>query len=169
MSIIFTDGRSAALIWALHGYFVPTTKIIKKDVTGKKATAKFTIKDAQESVIFVGASLQEIEDRIHHLQRAKSSIQPSVYCVGDSIFSFNDIFIKFDNYRFTFKNILRALDICFKIIYLFDLEFPLESVMFFNFVETYFYKFQPTKKYPKVQILIEYLSNVHYTDKVFSV
>lgn len=106
MSIIFTDGRSAALIWALHGYFVPTTKIIKKDVTGKKATAKFTIKDAQES------------------------IQPSVYCVGDSIFSFNDIFIKFDNYRFTFKNILRALDICFKIIYLFDLEFPLESVVF---------------------------------------
>ncbi|KAJ8943559.1 hypothetical protein NQ314_009713 [Rhamnusium bicolor] len=47
----FNYGRNAALVWALHGYLVPTTKIIKKDsATGKKSTTKFTIKGSQESV-----------------------------------------------------------------------------------------------------------------------
>lgn len=89
----FADGRNAALVWALHGYLVPTSKIIKKDVaTGKKITTKFTIKDSQESVVFVGATQQEIEDRISHLKRTKVSIQPSIYAIGPNIFFIWKIF-----------------------------------------------------------------------------
>ncbi|XP_018572367.1 uncharacterized protein LOC108911818 [Anoplophora glabripennis] len=73
------NGLHAVGIWALHGYLVPTTKIIKKDVTGKKTTTKFTIKESQESVIFVGDNLIEVEDRINHLKRTKQSLQPSIY------------------------------------------------------------------------------------------
>jgi len=66
------DGRDAALIWALHGYFVPTNKIIRIDPkTNKKVTTKFTIKDSQESVIFVGETQQAIEDHIEHIKKQK--------------------------------------------------------------------------------------------------
>lgn len=156
----FTDGQNAALFWALHGYLAPTNKVVRKDmITGKKTTTKFTIKDSQESVVFLGRTQQEIEERIIHLKKTNLSIQPSIYCVGKDIFSIEDIFIMFEDIRFKFKNILRALDICFKIIYLFDLEFPAESLIFYSFIETYFYKFKPTNATnSKVHILCEYLS-----------
>lgn len=157
--IFFTDGRNAALIWALHGYFVPTNRVTRKDASGKKSIIKFTIKDSQESVIFVGSSLQEAEDQIKHLKKTKISLQPSIYCVGDSILEMNDIFINFDDIRFKFTNIVRSLDICFKIIYLFDLQFPTESEMFYNFLESYFYKFKCSNVHSKVALLTEYLSS----------
>lgn len=155
--IFFTDGRNAVLIWALHGYFVPTNRVTRKDVSGKKSVIKFTIKDSQESVIFVGSSFQEVEDQISHLKRTKISLQPSIYCVGTSIFDITDIFVKFDDVRYKFTNILRSLDICFKIIYLFDLQFPTESEMFYNFLETFFYKFESPNVHAKVKLLSEYL------------
>lgn len=156
----FTDGRNAALFWALHGYLVPTNKVVKKDmVTGKKTTTKFTIKDSQESVLFLGKNQQEIEDRINHLTKTNLSIQPSIYCIGKDIFSIEDICVIFEDIRFKFSNILRALDICFKIIYVFDLEFPAESLIFYSFIETYFFKFKLTNNTnSKVHILCEYLS-----------
>lgn len=44
--ILFACGHHhAAVLWALHGYLVPTGKAIKKDVTGKKHTTKYTIQD----------------------------------------------------------------------------------------------------------------------------
>ncbi|KAJ8983237.1 hypothetical protein NQ317_005326 [Molorchus minor] len=93
---ISENGRNAALVWALHGYLVPTTKIIKKDAaTGKKSTTKFTIKDSQESVVFIGATQQEVEDHISHLKRIKTSIQPSVYGIGENIYSIEQIFVLF--------------------------------------------------------------------------
>ncbi|KAK4876673.1 hypothetical protein RN001_009179 [Aquatica leii] len=152
---ISENGRNAALIWALHGYFVPTNGVIRKDATGKKSIIKFTIKDSQESVIFMGG--QEVGDQINHLKRTKLSLQPSIYYVGDSIFDIRDIFINFDNIRFQFTNIIRSLDICFKIIYLFDMQFPTESEMFYNFLETFFYKFECSNVHSKVKVLSEYL------------
>lgn len=129
-------------------------------VTGKRTTTKFTIKDSQESVLFLGKNQQEIEERLHHLKKTNTSIQPSVYCIGEDIFSVEDICVIFDDIRFKFTNILRALDICFKIIYLFDLEFPAESLTFFSFIEIYFFKLKSTNNVnTKVHILCEYLTD----------
>ncbi|KAJ8963595.1 hypothetical protein NQ314_005494 [Rhamnusium bicolor] len=127
--------------------------------TGKKTTTKFTIKDSQESVLFLGTNQQEIEDRIDHLKKRNVSIQPFVYCIGKDIFSVEDICVIFDDIRFKFSNVLRALDICFKIIYLFDLEFPAESVVFILFIEICFFKFKSAITNSKVHILCEYLAD----------
>lgn len=161
--IFFTDGRNAALLWALHGYLVPTSKIVKRDIaTGKKTTTKFTIKDSQESVLFLSSNLQEIEDRLNHLNKTNISIQPSIYCVGEDILLIEDIYLIFDNIRFKFTNVLKAFDICFKIIYLFDLEFPPESILFYSFIEMYFFKFKSMNTTnSKVHVLCEYLKNQH--------
>lgn len=153
----FVDSRDLALIWALHGYLVPTNKLVKKDpTTSKKVTTKFTIKDSQQSVVFYGKNLQEVEERINHLKETKMSIQPSIYCVGDSIFSIKDIFVIFDDIRYKFSSLIKALDICFKTIYLFDLEFPPESVTFYSFIEAFFFDMK-TPNHSKVSVLCEFL------------
>ncbi|XP_060880673.1 uncharacterized protein LOC132952394 [Metopolophium dirhodum] len=142
----------------LSGYFAPTNKIVRIDPkSSKKVTTKFTIKDSQESVIFVGETQQNIEDYMDHVRKTKTSIQSSLFCVGKDIFSITDIFLFFDGVRYNFKSILKALDICFKAIYLFDLQFPEESIMFYTFLECFFYNFKSTKSYSKVHILLEYL------------
>lgn len=45
--LVFTDKSNAVLVWALHGYVVPTTNIVNKNITEKKSITKITIKDAQ--------------------------------------------------------------------------------------------------------------------------
>lgn len=98
-------------MWALHGYFVPTNKIIKKDDTlGKKVTTKFTIKDSQEAFIFIGKCAQELEDHVEYLRKQKQSIQPFILAVGEDALSTKELFVYFDGIRFTFNNFLRAVD-----------------------------------------------------------
>lgn len=159
MNLLYVlDGRDAALILALHGYFVPTNKIIRvASKTNKKVTTKFTIKDSQESVIFVGETQQSIEDHIEHIRKTKTSVQPSLFCVGDDIFTIKDIFLYIETVRYNFKSTLKALDICFKSMYLIGMEFPEESSMFYTFLECLFYNFKDTRSYSKVHIILEYL------------
>nr|CAI5834853.1 unnamed protein product [Callosobruchus analis] len=52
---------------------------------------KFTIKDSQESVLFLGQNQQEIEERINHLRATNVSIPLSLYCIGRDIFSTEDV------------------------------------------------------------------------------
>ncbi|XP_050544261.1 uncharacterized protein LOC126907191 [Daktulosphaira vitifoliae] len=157
---ISENGRDAAIIWALHGYFVPTNKLVKIDPkTKQKTTIKFTIRDSQESVIFVGSTIQMVEDHIENLKKSKKSIQPTIFCIGENITSINEIFLYLDGVRYIFKSIIKALDICFKSIYLFDFKFPDESVIFYSFLEYFFYDFIDKLSFPKVHVLEQYLNN----------
>lgn len=147
-------------MWALHGYFVLTTKKIKIDpLTGKKITIKFTITDSQESVIFVGETQQAIEDHIEFLKKTNVTVHPTIFCVGKDIFSITNIFLYVEGIRYQFNSVIKALDICFKAIYLFDFQFPEESNMFYTFLELFFYNFNGNKNYTKVHIFLEYLQN----------
>lgn len=106
---------NAAIFWALHGYFIPTKLIVHK--TGNKKTSKrYTIRGSQESFIFVGKSLQELEDHLLHIKNIKSSIQPFIYCVTEDIWHINDITVYFDDIGYNFKNFVSSVNICFKII-----------------------------------------------------
>lgn len=147
-------------MWALHGYFVPTNKTIKKDETlGKKVTTKFTIKDSQDSFLYVAKCAQELEDHLEFLKNQKQAIQPFILTVGEDVLSIKEIVVYFDGIRFTFCHFLRAVDICYKIFFLFNLDFPKKSQMFWTFIQTYFYKSKPEKSFSKIHILAEFLSD----------
>ncbi|XP_050507566.1 uncharacterized protein LOC126885178 [Diabrotica virgifera virgifera] len=76
------NGKNAAIFWALHGYFVPTKLVVtKKDE--RKTNTKYTIKDSQESFLFIGKTQQEVEDHLLHLKDRNISIQPFLCCVGE--------------------------------------------------------------------------------------
>lgn len=147
-------------MWALHGYFVPTNKIVKKDDTlGKKITTKFTIRDSQDSFLYVGKCVQELEGHLEFLKNQKQAIQPFILAVGEDVLSIKEIFVYFDGIRFTFPHFLRAVDICYKIFHVFNLDFPKKAQMFWSFIQTYFYKSQAEKSFSKVHILTNFLLN----------
>nr|CAI5856650.1 unnamed protein product [Callosobruchus analis] len=166
--LFFTDGHNAAVLWALHGYIVPTNRVVKRGVTDKKTTTKHTIKDSQKSVLCVGQNQQEVEERINHLRATNVSIQPALYCLGRDIFSIEDVCVIFDNIRYKFSSILEALDICFKIMYLFDLGFPTESQILYSFIEINFFKFRPTNNAnSKVQVRYVNIYQISFYNKEF--
>ncbi|XP_066591694.1 uncharacterized protein [Prorops nasuta] len=153
------NSLDACLLLILHAYFVPTSRIVKKDENGKNKTKRFTIKDSQESFLFLASSIQEVEDHLDYLRRMKENIQPFIYCLGSNIFSINEIYIFFDNIRYKAFSVIRALDICFKIFYVFNLEFPTASVIFYTFIENYFFKLKPKQNFSKIHIISEFLDN----------
>lgn len=146
------------MFWSLHGYFVPTNKTVKKNDSGKNNVIKYTIKDSQESFIFIGSCAQQIEEHLEVLRKNKNLIQPLILGLGEDIQNLKEIYVYFDGTKYIFTNFLRAVDICFKIFYVFNSYFPKQSVMFWNFFETYFYKIKNNNSFSKVHILIEALS-----------
>ncbi|KAJ8951760.1 hypothetical protein NQ318_012611 [Aromia moschata] len=87
------NSRNATILWSIHGYLVPTNRTLRRDQTGKKSVIKFTIKDSQESFMFLGASYQVLENHLEYLSTRKSSIQPFIVLVGDDITSVKEIFL----------------------------------------------------------------------------
>ncbi|KAB0790611.1 hypothetical protein PPYR_14983 [Photinus pyralis] len=152
------NGRDCAILWALHGYLVPTNKIVRKDSAGRNSTTKFTIKDSQESFIFMGHNPQETEDHLRHLKTRKQAIQPFILGIGEEISNISELYVYFDDIKYVFTNFLRAVDICLKIFFLFNLNFPPESVMFWNFIATKFYDIKSDVSYTKVHVLTQALS-----------
>ncbi|KAG5891766.1 hypothetical protein JTB14_006954, partial [Gonioctena quinquepunctata] len=46
------NGKNASVLWAIHGYLVPSTEFCSKNMTGKTTHTKYTFKDSQESFLF---------------------------------------------------------------------------------------------------------------------
>ncbi|KAJ8961559.1 hypothetical protein NQ318_014811 [Aromia moschata] len=85
------NSRNATILWAIHGYLVPTNRTVRRDQTGKKSVIKFTIKDSQESFMFLGASYQVLENHLEYLRTRKSSVQPFIVLVDGGITSVKEI------------------------------------------------------------------------------
>ncbi|GJQ72405.1 hypothetical protein Trydic_g3486 [Trypoxylus dichotomus] len=67
------NSRNAMLLLCVHGYLVPTTKLVKKDLNGRKKVIKFTIKDSQDSFLHWGTSYQQVQDHIEFLIKKDGS------------------------------------------------------------------------------------------------
>ena len=162
LSLFYLDSRNAALLWSLHAYLVPTQKKVQVDANGKKNVTKFTIKDSQESCIFFATTHQQVEDHITYKKSKSESVQPFLIVVGNNICEVEHIYLYFDGIKYIFKNFVRALDICFKIFYLFNLEYPIDS-SFWQFIDAYFYNVNSGKfkNYTKVHIICDELNNLN--------
>lgn len=136
---------------------MPTAKFCTK-AAGKTTHPKYTIKDSQESFLFCAKTQQEIEERIVYLKGRKSAIQPFILCLGDDVSKITNICVYFDDIRYKFFHLLKAVDTCFKIIYIFNLDFPQPCKMFWNFLEKAFYKRSIALESPKVHMICESLN-----------
>ena len=87
----------------------------------------------------------------------KKSIQPFLLCIGTAVDNITEIYIYFDQIKYSFKLFRRAADILFKIFHLFNLKYPEACLTFWTFVEKYFFNMDPSETFPRVELLVDYL------------
>lgn len=153
------DVFSLKTLWCLHSYLHPTSRFVRRDANGNKNIQRFTVKDSQESFLYVDLTIQGLEKHIESLLKRGESIQPFILAVGDSMFSsIEQCFVYLDGNLIAFDNFLRALDICFKSFHLFNLQYPKASDPFWTFIEAYFYDIDTgSKKSYKINTLLQEL------------
>lgn len=79
-------------------------------------------------------------ERIKHVHLSMAiTLQPFIMLVGSSFIDFNDIYIVVDETKYKLTSVLKALDICFKIFQVFNLEYPKQSAKVWIFIQKYLY------------------------------
>ncbi|XP_037821478.1 uncharacterized protein LOC119610378 [Lucilia sericata] len=61
------NGFLLKILWCVHYFLPPTKKFLKKDVNGKKDFGKFSLKNSQESFIYINETMQSLEDHTDFL------------------------------------------------------------------------------------------------------
>lgn len=134
----FSDETNTVLFYLLHAIFVPTSKKVTRDHNGKVNQVKHSIKDSQNSFMVFKNSVCEIEEYITQRRNEKNPIQPFILIVGSPMHP-REIIVFFDCIKYKVFSILHAIDVCFKLIHLFNLEYPTESSIVWLFIQKYFY------------------------------
>lgn len=125
---------------------------------GTKLRKKYTILDSQESFALIGRTTEELDAKFNLLKLQSSNIQPLLLVVG-SIDNIKSISVYFDGIKYPMVNSLTAVDILYKIMFTFNLEFPKQSQIFYLFIQTFFYEMSTQKKNVKVSTFISQILN----------
>ncbi|XP_037809229.1 uncharacterized protein LOC119601998, partial [Lucilia sericata] len=125
------------VLWNIHHLFPPTQKVTS-DMSGAKIRKKFSVLDSQESFAILAESEEEIEIKLKLLMLQGRNIQPKLLISGN-LEDIKSIFVYFDGNKYPFLTIVKAFDLLFKIFFVFNLQFPEESEIFYNFIQDFFY------------------------------
>lgn len=123
----------------LHSLYLPTTKKVTLDDQGKKSTIKYSIKDSQHSFIIIAQTAVEVEIILEKLINQRNSIQLCILIVG-SLLNPKQILINIDNVKYKVFSSFKAVDICFKIFHVFNLEYPIQCNNVWLFLQIYDYE-----------------------------
>jgi len=111
---------------------------VTRDENGKKNIIKYSIKDSQNSFITFHNTITASEAYINNLKDKHLPIQPFIVIIGVPLKP-EQIYLFFDSIKYKFFCIVRAIDVCFKIIHLFNLQYPLQSSAVWMFIQKLFY------------------------------
>lgn len=151
------------LFYYLNSVISPT-HIIK--CPGKNSW-RVSIKDAEDSFILFCTEQNDILRKIE-IQKKKSldykiTYQPSIVAVGENQLNIKDFFIYYDGTILKFNNFISCLDTCFKIFYVFDLEYPKQCQLIWTFVQTFIYKINVNHS-EKYSSLMRFINNLKKID-----
>lgn len=138
-------------MYLLHSIFIPTSRKVTIDDNGKKSYTKYSIKDSQNTFIKICETAADMEVLIGKLGQ-KGPIQPCILVVG-SLIDPKQILVYFDNIKYMIFSSSKAFDICFKIYHVFNIEYPMESMDVWLFIQTFFYNLYT--KYDKTSSLLK--------------
>ena len=69
------------------------------------------------------------------LEERGLTYQPQILLVGPSLKEVETIYVSIDNTRFEMKNVIDAVDTCYKMIFAMNAAYPLESTNIWLFIE----------------------------------
>lgn len=156
--IIISDSKNSIVLYLLHAILIPTIRQNYVDSEGNKCIKKFSIKDSQNSYVIVAHTALELEEKLKIRKNSNNPIQPCLLIVG-TIMNPSEIMVYFDELKYKFFSIVKAIDMCFKIYHVFNIEYPLESTHVWLFIQRYYYniKLQCDKPHPTISQIINEL------------
>ncbi|XP_060868106.1 uncharacterized protein LOC132943234 isoform X2 [Metopolophium dirhodum] len=146
------NGKNLVIFYLMHSLFVPSSRKITRDDNGKKSVIKYSIKDSQNTFIIEASTPLELEVIIEKLKKQENNIQPCILVVG-SLLNPKQIIVYFDDVKYKLFSVFKAIDICFKLFHVFNLEYPYESSNVWLFLQNYFYEINT--KYDKSCSLVK--------------
>lgn len=137
MSLIFTEISDAVLIMTFIACIPVTTYITAHET--KKRKVNCTIKEMQDSFLILIDNAFDLETEIAKLRRdvktQKSTLQPCLIALGQNLFDSQHFYTFCDGILYKFNSIIAALDICFKLFFVLNLEYPCKSHNVWTFFE----------------------------------
>lgn len=143
----------------MHHILKPVSRPTIKH-NNKRIFKKWTILDSQNSFVVVGETLESAEYQITLKKSINLPIQPFLVIIGD-LNSPKEILVYFDDIRYRFFNVLKAIDCCFEIFFVFNLTFPETSQVFWQFLQQYFYdvKTEHDGEFPSIYSIMKLLES----------
>lgn len=138
---IFKDQKNITLLFILHALVPPTAKF-SRVVAGKKTPGKYTIKDSQNSFFLHGQTVAACVEKIKNMTTEGAPIQPFILLVGDAINKPRHILVFVDGVKYMFNTVLEAVDICFKVFFIFELAYPTASQHIWQLIQQFFYEIE---------------------------
>ncbi|XP_046801112.1 uncharacterized protein LOC111688897 [Lucilia cuprina] len=128
------ESKTFTIFWHAHKLF-PPQHTITTSPNGEKIRKRYSVADSQENFAVLATSNEELETKLKLLQLQGRNIQPRLLIIG-YLYDIKTIYVYFDRLKFPFLTFLDAFDCLFKLFFVFNVEFPQESEVFYNFVQS---------------------------------
>lgn len=131
--LFFTDSKNTVIFALLNSLIISTSKSYEiNKVINSKRIIKTSIADARNSFIIVCANTSDlytqIQNKVDSYYEKKQTLKPLICIKGDEYIDSKEFFVYYFNTYYKFPNIVKAVDLCFKIFHVFNLKYPTESV-----------------------------------------
>lgn len=142
-NVYFSDARDLLSFLLLHAELQPTLRLTTKTATGGKSVWVPTIKNAQDSTVLLVPTINDVDNRLEQARQRYLilglTMQPVIVAIGPDAASATVFVVYYQQIKYKLTSFLKALDICFKIFHVFNLEYPKEGYWVWLFVQKFLY------------------------------
>lgn len=135
----------------------------------KNRTSKITIAESRNALFFFAPTHLELRSAIKNtidcIFFKKRTVQPFMCGVGNSLMEIEEYFVYFAWTYYKFDNIIKSLDICFKIYHVLNLEYANDCKLIWLFLQEYFYE-MPIASNDTCTSLSAFLGDLRHFDSI---
>lgn len=136
------------MLTLLHS-LLPSPRIKSRNQKGNKFFSKV---ESKRAFISFSATEQSYKEQLDKKVVAEGSVAPFISVIGD-MYKPEAFFCDFDNIKYKFFSITKAIDICFKAYHVFSIEYASAASIIWIFLDHQFYNVGKGHINPAVQML----------------
>lgn len=136
-SFYHIDGKIAVVFHLIQLMLPPSRTPSKLTDVSKRKKKFFSTNEAREAFIVVYAT-ETLYKEHFEAKIKKESVPPYISIIG-SLSNPEKIIGGFENIKYEFNSITRAIDICFKVYHTFNFAYPNACLSMWQFINAHFY------------------------------
>ncbi|XP_058984903.1 uncharacterized protein LOC131805590 [Musca domestica] len=145
-----TESKHLIILWVLHQLVPPFHQVVI-DENGVRRKKRYTTLESQNASICIRSSLAELEEAMKLRQTATP---PMMLVVGELGGDIRESYVYFEEMYLPCQTVLQAAELCMELYFLFNLAFPEESVLYYNFAQSLFLNIPTEMKHSRIYTTI---------------